>query len=666
MLDVPVKFAVPAIGTLLAYLNARWAIFYDWHLLSNLIKFRIKTRLAERQDRINPFYVLETLAQDPNSASRPFLVYNGRTWTYQEGYETILRYGQYLRKTLAIKPKEIVPIVFTNSANFIFIWMGLWSIGAIPAFINYNLKGNSLVHSIRAASARLVIVDEEVHMQFTDEVMAALSFPQSHGTEDPVKVVFMTPEVEASINHFPATREEDSLRSVPSRLSTGLLIYTSGTTGFPKPAIVTFDKFWSGSLFVRGWLGILPDDRIYTVCLPSFLFLFCCVFILNISDFLSQCMPLYHSTAAILGYGTTLFSGATLIIGHRFSVRRFWDEVRDNDATIIQYVGEAMRYLLAAPRQVDNVTGEDLDKKHTVRLAFGNGLRPDIWNRVKERFGIETIGEFYTATEAFSGHWNISSNDFTAGAIGRNGFLAQLLLGRSIAIVDIDYETQMPWRDPKTGLCRRSKRGQPGELIYAMDPKNISERFQGYFNNKEDTDKKVLRDVFTKGDAWFRTGDLVRWDKDGRWYFSDRIGDTFRWKSENVSTNEVAEVLGKHPEVVEANVYGVKLPHHEGRAGCAAIVFRNSSTDPPAEVLNSLAKLVHSQLPSYAKPLFLRVTAELERTGTNKQQKHILRAEGVDPSKVSSKDRLYWLRDGKYVPFGDKDWAKINAAQVRL
>lgn len=377
-------------------------------------------------------------------------------------------------------------------------------------------------------------------------------------------------------------------------------------------------------------------------------------------------MPLYHSTAAILGFGAALFSGATLIIGHRFSATRFWNEVRENDATMIQYVGEAMRYLLAAPRQLDNVTGEDLDKKHCVRLAYGNGLRPDIWNRVKERFGIETIGEFYTATEAFSGHWNKSSNDFTAGAIGRNGLLARLLLGRSLAIVDIDHETQMPWRDPTTGLCRRSKRGEPGELIYAMDPKNISEKFQGYFNNKQDTDRKILRDVFTKGDAWFRTGDLVRWDKDGRWYFTDRIGDTYRWKSENVSTNEVAEVLGKHPEIVEANVYGVRLPHHEGRAGCAAVVFRDSSTDPPAEVLDSLAELVHSQLPSYAKPLFLRVTAELERTGTNKQQKHILRAEGVDPSKVASKDRLYWLQNGRYVPFGEADWAKLNAAQVRL
>jgi acyl-CoA synthetase (AMP-forming)/AMP-acid ligase II len=383
-------------------------------------------------------------------------------------------------------------------------------------------------------------------------------------------------------------------------------------------------------------------------------------------------MPLYHSTAAILAFCTSLLAGTTLVIGHRFSARNFWKEVRESNATVIQYVGETLRYLLAVPREVDPVTGEDLDKKNNVRLAYGNGLRPDIWNRVKERFGIETVAEFYASTEGVSGHWNISSNDFTAGAIGRNGYLAELLLGRTMAVVEVDHESEAPWRDQKTGFCRRVERGEPGELIYALDPANISKGFQGYYNNNKATEGKILRDVFAKGDAWFRTGDTVRWDREGRWYFSDRIGDTFRWKSENVSTAEVAEILGNHPDVLEANVYGVLLPHHDGRAGCAAIVLKDPVTggvsvaEPSEKILESLAIHVLSNLPRYAVPLFLRVTTQLQATGNNKQQKHVLRVEGVDPSRVPATDRLYWLQGNKYVPFGQQDWGRLNAAQVRL
>lgn len=386
-------------------------------------------------------------------------------------------------------------------------------------------------------------------------------------------------------------------------------------------------------------------------------------------------MPLYHSSAAILAFVTCLTSAVTIIIGHRFSARNFWKEVRENNATVIQYVGETMRYLLAVPPEIDPETGEDLDKKNNVRIAFGNGLRPDIWNRVKERFNIGTIAEFYAATEGTSGTWNLSSNDFSAGAIGRNGAIAELILGRGIAFVEVDHETESPWRDPKTGFCKVVSRGEPGELLYAIDPVDPAQAFQGYFNNSKATEGKILRDVFSKGDAWYRTGDMIRWDKEGRWYFSDRIGDTFRWRSENVSTSEVAEVLGGHPEVHEANVYGVALPHHDGRAGCAAIVFKNQAhaadpsdivPEPSPATLDSLASHVLANLPKFAVPLFLRVTHEVQTTGNNKPQKHILRTEGVDPSRVSAKDRLYWLQGDKYVPFERKDWDRLNAGQVKL
>ena len=238
---------------------------------------------------------------------------------------------------------------------------------------------------------------------------------------------------------------------------------------------------------------------------------------------------------------------------------------------MILYVGETCRYLLAAPPDIDPATGENLDKKHRVRLAYGNGLRPDVWNKFKDRFGIDTITEFYGATEGSFATWNLSRNDLTMGAVGRNGSLYNVLVGLNVGLVEIDFETDLPFRDPKTGFCREAKSGEPGEFLFRL-PDDVEKRFQGYYGNRKATSEKVMRNVFRKGDAWFRTGDVMR-KSDGLLYFNDRIGDTFRWKGENVSTAEVSQVIGLHPAVREANVYGVQLPRHDGRIGCAAIVF---------------------------------------------------------------------------------------------
>lgn len=377
-------------------------------------------------------------------------------------------------------------------------------------------------------------------------------------------------------------------------------------------------------------------------------------------------MPLYHSSAALLGFSTCLFAGTAFVIGHKFSTRTFWPEVRASKATVIQYVGETCRYLLGAQPQIDPVSGKNLDKSHNVRIAFGNGLRPDIWNRFKERFGIETITEFYAATESPSGSWNISSNDFGIGAIGRQGSLASRLMRINGAIVEVDWENEVPLRFAN-GHCRRVSTNSPGELLYQIDAQQIEKKFQGYFNNRQATEGKILRNVFKQGDAWFRTGDVVRLDSDGRWYFCDRIGDTFRWKSENVSTAEVSEVLGTHPAVQEANVYGVEIPNHDGRAGCAAVMFEGGR--PTQEVLDGVASLASSRLPKYAVPLFLRVVREMQPTGNNKQQKHMLRVQGVDPARIRSEsagDILYWLKGGKYVELGDEGWEEIKAGKARL
>jgi acyl-CoA synthetase (AMP-forming)/AMP-acid ligase II len=373
-------------------------------------------------------------------------------------------------------------------------------------------------------------------------------------------------------------------------------------------------------------------------------------------------MPLYHSSAALLGLLSVLQGGASISLGAKFHRTTFWDDVRSTNATVIQYVGETCRYLMSAPPS-------PLDKQHKVRLAFGNGLRPDVWPKFKERFGIDTISEFYAATEGPAAMWNKSRNSYTEGAVGMSGLLAKAI-GSASQVIALDIDTNTQIRDSKTGLCIPVKPGEPGELVYKLDEKDIESQFQGYYGNKQATSSKILRDVLVKGDAYFSTGDLMRKDSAGRWFFCDRIGDTFRWKSENVSTAEVAEVLGAISRVGEANVYGVQIPGHDGRAGCAALTLNDEQSSIDEQTLQALANQALKELPRYAVPIFLRVLsaehAAANRTGTNKQQKHNLRNEGVDPGVVG--DLLFWLPPGtkKYQRFTGEEWKALGAGTVKL
>lgn len=401
--------------------------------------------------------------------------------------------------------------------------------------------------------------------------------------------------------------------------------------------------------FVPNWLGLKKTDRFYT------------------------CMPLYHSAGSVLAFLNSMATGCTLILGHKFSNRTFWPTCRASHATVIQYVGETLRYLLSVPPS-------PLDRQNSVRLAFGNGLRPDIWDKVKDRFGIEQINEFYAATEGTGSTWNRSRNDLTMGAIGRSGKLARWFGGNLTALVHHDVETEEPVRDPQTGLCKPIDFTRPdapaGELLYKL-PDDKAERedlFPGYYRNQKATESKICRDVREKGDLFFRTGDMVRIDPEGRVYFHDRIGDTFRWKSENVSTNQVAEVLSEHAAVSEANVYGVSIPHHDGRAGCVSIILKNAdgsekenSTDVDAGTLRGLAQHALDNLPRYSVPIFLRFPRAMNRTGTNKQQKHELRKQGADWRLLrGTGDRVFWLKGDGYVEYGEGEWESIRTGKVRF
>ncbi|KAM9882869.1 long-chain fatty acid [Verticillium dahliae] len=634
---IPLAVALPAAAAGAAYLNARMSLWYDVHLVQSALPATLSALWRERTDRLSPFYVLERHAQNKSSANRTFIIFEGKSWTYAQVYENVLRYGTWLRERHGVKPKDIVAVDFQNSDVFIFIWFGLWSIGAKPAFMNYNLTGSALAHCIKTATTSLVLVDPLVASNVNQEVRSEL---------EAVTFVEFDPTTLAEIAATEPRRYPDADRSEDKYQNIAILIFTSGTTGMPKPAIVSWAKCIVGGVFTSRFISNSTNDVFYTS------------------------MPLYHSSAAILGFGNTLEVGGTIAIGRKFSTKTFWSDVRTSGATIIQYVGETCRYLLAAPPQLDPTTGENLDKKHKVRAAFGNGLRPDVWSRFRDRFGVDTIGEFYAATEGTFGTWNLSRNDFAKGAIGRNGWIYNAVMGMNLAIVEVDHEQGAPWRDPKTGFCRSAGTNEPGELLCRVSPTDMSRRFQGYYGNPEATQKKVLRSVFRKDDAWFRTGDILKWDGEGRLFFSDRIGDTFRWKSENVSTQEVSEAIGSHPAVREANVYGVELPHHDGRAGCAALVLdegRGIEAKPEDALLKSLAEHVKKALPKYALPLFLRVMPDMgmQMTGTNKQQKTGLRGEGVKPG-AGDESLMYWLQGDTYVPFTANDWQQLDGGRVKL
>jgi acyl-CoA synthetase (AMP-forming)/AMP-acid ligase II len=585
-------------------------------------------RMRQRNATLNSFYRLESIALDKSPAvhGRCFLHYQGTEWTYKETYDITLKHATWLKERYGVKKGDIIAMDFTNKPSFLWLWFGLWALGATPAFLNYNLEGDRLVHCVKASLASLLLVDDEVaHVLDNSTTKTALE----NGGER--KIVVFDSNTAAVVATWRATRPPDSERNGVLLPDLAMLIYTSGTTGMPKAAVVSWQKINYGTGFCTRWMGLKKTDRFYTS------------------------MPLYHSSATILGVGNVLQAGCTLVLGHKFSSTRTIPELKSSKATIFQYVGETCRYLLSAPPSPD-------DKAHSIRMAFGNGLRPDVWKEFKDRFGIDTIAEFYASTEGTSGSWHYQTGEFGFGAVGKNGPITDLFLNINTRIVKLDIDTELPYRDPKTDFCIQCKSGEPGEVIWKLDPNDIKAKFQGYFGNEKATNEKILRDCFVKGDAWFRTGDLQRRDPDGLWYFLDRIGDTFRWKSENVSTTEVAAELGNHPAIEECAVYGVKLPHHEGRAGCAAIVLRDGND--AEQVLKTMEDAVKG-LPKYARPVFIRIVKDLEKTGNNKISKRALQNEGVQGGTV---ENVWWCpTPGKwYVRFGPEDWNKLGRGGVKL
>jgi fatty-acyl-CoA synthase len=574
------------------------------------------TPIAKNPTRVFPV-VIEELAKTYGDA--PALLSDRERFTYRTLDEQSNRYARWaLRERLA--KGETVCLLMPNRPEYMAAWIGITRVGGVAALINTNLVGPSLAHCLDIVEPKHIIVAAELSGAFAtaQPMLKSAAKVWSHGESAEL------PRIDRAIEQLSGDPLDASERRPLTIEDRALYIYTSGTTGMPKAANVNHYRVMLASCAFAGVMDTRSSDRMY------------------------DCLPMYHTTGGVVATGAVLHSGGSVVIRERFSASEFWDDIVRFDCTLFQYIGELCRYLVNSPPSAG-------ETRHRLRLACGNGLRPDLWETFKTRFRIPQILEFYGATE---GNVNIFNFEGRPGAVGR----VPWFVGHRfpIAVVRFDVERQQPVRGAD-GLCIRCAPGEAGEVIGRIvnDPSKPGNRFEGYAATAQN-ENKILRNVFRKDDAWFRTGDLMRKDANGYFYFVDRIGDTFRWKGENVSTTEVAEVLNKFPGIRDANVYGVTIPGRDGRAGMAAIV-----TDDACDVAGLHAHL-SAQLPEYARPLFLRLQREIAVTGTFKQRKINLVSEGFDPAMTDDPIFFNDPATRRFVPLDDALRARILSGEVRL
>lgn len=613
-----------------AYLDARFLIRQDLRVGSvarnnrNAAQF-VAEQFSKDKGLIYDYFEEHALGKNANNV---FLIFEDRSWTYRQFYDDVQRVANWLLKDLQIQRTEMVALDGSNSPEYVMILLALNAIDACSAYINSNLTAAPMTHSVKLCEARYLLADQSVYhlvQPYEGELKEAN-----------VCTIYFNETFIASLQD--STPLPESRRKGVQPDAVGRLIYTSGTTGLPKGVKLTRARELLSGRMISRYLGLKPGVRMYT------------------------CLPLYHVSGHNLCTIPSIFAGSTVVLSRKFSHKTFWPEVHASKAEIVQYVGELARYLLNAPLS-------PLDKQHSVRMVWGNGIRPDVWEAFRQRFGVTTINEIYGATDGHSTTWNANNGGFGCNAIAVRGPVWRMLNGAGEARVLIDVDTEEVIRKPN-GLAVKCRIGEVGETIHKVDPTMEEIAFTRYYKNKAAEDKKKLRDVFEKGDLWFRSGDLMREDSDGCLYFVDRLGDTFRWKSENVSTNEVGETLGLFHQIAEANVYGVQVPHTDGRAGCAAITPAQGSTPEQFDV-EGLARHALSNLPRYAVPVFIRLVPEMDLTATMKLQKGRVKTEGVDLTKIrdsSPEDVMYWMPPGQnnYLPYGKTDWEKIQAGNVKL
>jgi fatty-acyl-CoA synthase len=581
-------------------------------------------RALERTASIarNPTRVLSVVMEEmaERRGDAPALMSDDGSLTYRSLVQLANQYARWAQ-AIGIRKGDSVGLLMNNRPEYFAIWLGISSIGGVVALLNTHLVRQSLAHCITVAQPKHLIVAQEL----TDSLGAALSEVSNapevwvHGADHPEFC-----RIEEEIRKYSAENLSAGERPDLTVRDRALYIYTSGTTGWPKAANISHARILQWTHWFAGMMGVQPEDRMY------------------------NCLPMYHSIGGVLVPGAMLVAGGSVVTRERFSASQFWNDIVRWDCTMFQYIGEFCRYLVHAGRSAKVPS-------HRVRLACGNGLAPDVWREFKEQSGVPRIFEFYASTEGGVSLFNVEG---VPGSIGRvPPYLAHRF---SPALVRFDVVSGEPIRNEE-GLCIACSANEPGEALGPIleDAANIGSRWEGY-TDAEASQKKILRSVFRSGDAWIRTGDLMRKDEKGFFYFVDRVGDTFRWKGENVATSEVAQAICTFPGVRHANVYGVKIAASEGRVGMAAVVAEHDLD------LGALRTHLISHLPAYARPAFLRFCDGVEVTGTMKYSKTELVRLGFDPA--ATPDPIYFdhPESHSFLPLDQTLYQRIQIGEVRL
>ncbi|MHA1987569.1 MAG: long-chain-acyl-CoA synthetase [Promethearchaeota archaeon] len=512
------------------------------------------------------------------------LYFEDNSWTWKEFNEESNRIANFFQEK-GLKPGDTIALMMENSPEYLFITTGINKIQGINALVNINQRGQALIHSFKIVEPKYVIVDGDCVSSFIDIVNQLPFKPhQVFLVNKDNKIQTEYSNLQSELENAPTENPETTMNSTITEI--GYYIYTSGTTGLPKAVIITNVSMpWNGAFYGH---SISQADA---------------------NDIVLVANPLYHSLSLCTAWGIVTFFGASAVLRKKFSASNFWKDVNKYKITYSTYVGEIPRYLLNQP-------SSEYEKNHTLKKMLGLGLRKDIWLKFKERFQIEHIFEYYSSTEGYGPIVNI---DEVPGMIGRNNI-------ENHALTKVDPETGELLRN-EDGTYIKCKPGDVGmSLMKILDIENFAK-----YRNQEKTNQKVIRDVFEKGDAYFITGDLLELHEDMWLSFSDRFGDTYRWKGENVSTQEVENILGTHKSILMSAVFGVEIPNHEGKAGMAAIKFDPEIGFKPSEI----SRFVTQVLPKYSIPIFIRIREELEVTGSNKIRKSNLRKEGYNVSEIS-------------------------------
>uniref|UniRef100_A0AAY4B4F9 long-chain-fatty-acid--CoA ligase n=2 Tax=Denticeps clupeoides TaxID=299321 RepID=A0AAY4B4F9_9TELE len=592
----------------------------DAFFLAKVVRYGARLEASKRRGKV--VTVVDTFVRRAAEApGKTFIIHDGARHTYGDVDARSNRVARVLAERGTLRKGDTVALLMSNEPDFVCVWFGLSKLGCSVAFLNTNVRSRSLLHCFSCCGARTLVVGADL-LDTLQDILPNLQ-------EDNISVWAMKEKTPyPGVHTLLDKMEQASDKAVPAELRAAtslraptLYIFTSGTTGLPKAAVITHLQALKAAAGFWAYGGT-KDDVIYTP------------------------LPLYHSAASLIGIGGTIELGATCVLKKKFSASQFWNDCRTYNVTIFQYIGELCRYLCNQPKTEN-------EKEHKVHMAVGNGLRQDIWREFHQRFGEIRMCELYGSTE---GNLCFMNHIGKIGAVGRSNMFYKLLF--KYALVKYDMVKDEPVRN-KHGFCERVTKGESGLLLSKVSSQSP---FFGYAGSKQLSEKKLLNDVFVKGDVYFNTGDLMAEDYEDFISFKDRVGDTFRWKGENVATTEVTEITGLVDFIQEANVYGVEVPGNEGRAGMAAVIVRPDCKFDGKKLFDHVV----SDLPTYARPLFIRLQESMEMTGTFKQQKFQLVASGFNPTKIA--DPLYFLdyTEKRYVPLTASLYENIMDGQRKL